>query len=437
VGELMTKHSNKNKKQLIAELQHNAELQDGVQTDVGISYLLQEEYLQKMMAVLPHAIFLVAAQDYLVHMAKFPGSSVEKPIGKTCYKFAYNREKPCAGPECPCVLREAVEKKKMVMLEHRHVAEDGSTRFYEVYGFPLLDANGEVSQIIEYPMDITDRRSVEEQSEVNRSRYQKVFNAATDGIVVIDSTDTILDANPSVCQMFGYTLNEIKKIQGKELAPPEYLPSFSKSIMGMLETGEFFTEIEGIRKDGSRFDLEIKGTLFEEGDIPRMLGHLRDVTQRKKNERALQSREQELLVQAQNLQEANAALKVLLQRREDDRKEFEELLLTNLKALVLPHLESIKETSLTERQQSFLEMLELNLQKIVTPFLQNLKTRVYNLTPAEIKVVDLIKEGKRTKEIAHIMGLSKRTIDFYRYNIRKKLKLDAKTPLNRYLLTLQ
>ena len=85
--------------------------------------------------------------------------------------------------------------------------------------------------------------------------------------------------------MFGYTLDEIKKIQGKQLAPPEYLDSFSKSILGMLETGEFFTEIEGVRKDGSRFDLEIQGTLFEEGNIPRMLGHMRDVTKRNQAER--------------------------------------------------------------------------------------------------------------------------------------------------------
>ena len=560
----MVDYKNMTKQQLIAELQqarqHNAELQDEVQKNEDMSLRLLEGHLQKMMSALPHAIFLLDVQDYMVRIAKTPGSPVERPVGTPCYMAAYHRESPCAGPECPCILQEAVETKKLVVREHRHIAEDGTTRVYEVYGYPLLDANGEVSQIIEYPMDVTDRREAEEQSEVNRSRYQKIFNAATDGIVIIDSTDTILDANPTTCKMFGYTLDEIKKIQGKQLAPPEYLPSFSKSIEEMLETGEFFVEIEGVRKDGSRFDLEIKGTLFEEGDIPRMLGHMRDVTkrnqaerdarlsqmqyenvfnaatdgliimdlgdsiadvnpqmcklfgysrdeflqlhginlvppsaqkafleirkaiqssgrfylettglrkdgstfdmevlgttfaghskqqmlgvfrditQRKENERALQNREQELRVQAQSLQNANAALTVLLQRRDDDRREFEELLLTNFKALVLPHLESIKATSLTTRQQGFLEMLEINLQKILTPFLQNLQVKAHNLTQAEIKVVDLIKEGKRTKEIAQMMGLSKRTIDFYRYNIRKKLNIDDNTPLNTYLLSLK
>jgi PAS domain S-box-containing protein len=434
---MMSDHENSMKQKLIAERQHNAKLQDEELVNEDKSLRLLEGHLQKMMSVLPHAMFLINAQDYLIRSAKFLGSPVERPADIQCYRAIYHREHPCSGPECPCVLQEAAVTKKMVVREHRHVSGDGTVHTYEVYGYPLLDSKGEVSRIIEYPMDITDRRVVEEQSAVDRSRYQKIFAAATDGIVIIDSTDTILDANPKACQMFGYTLDEIKQIQGKQLAPPEYLNSFSKSIMELLETGEFFTEIEGIRKDGSRFDLEIQGTLFEEGDIPRMLGHMRDVTLRKKNERALQSRKQELIVQAQHLQDANAALKVLLQRREDDRKEIEELLLANLKALVLPHLESMKETSLTNRQHGFLEMLEKNLMKIVEPFLQNLKTKVYNLTPAEIKVVDLIKAGKRTKEIAEIMGLSKRTIDTYRYNIRKKLKLDEKTPLNRYLLSLQ
>lgn len=554
----------KNKQQLIDELQQalqrNEELRKALHGGMDRPLLSQEDFSQQMISDLPHAVFLIDAKDYRVLFAKQPDSAIETTNAKLCYQAVYHRDQPCSGSECPCVLKRALHTKKMVVQEHRHVGEDGKIRFYDVYGYPLLNAQGEVTQLIEYPMETTDRRSAEKQSVIDRVRYQKIFNAATEGIVIIDSTDTILDANPKACKMFGYTLEEIKQIQGKQLAPPEYLDSVRKSIMEMLETGESFTEIEGLRKDGSRFDLEIQGTLFEEGDIPRMLGHLRDVTkrnqaqrearisqrqyqnvfnaatdgliimdegdiiadvnpqmcklfgysrkeflqmhgkdlvpssehrafrkigkavrssgrfnlettglrkdgstfdidvqgtrffstseqqmlgifrditERKKNERALQSREQELLEQAQHLQDANAALKVLLQRRDDDRREIEELLLANLKALVLPHLESIKETSLTARQQGFLEMLEINLMKIVAPFLQNLKTKVYNLTPAEIKVVDLIKEGKRTKEIADIMGLSKRTIDAYRYNIRKKLDLDDKTPLNRYLLTLQ
>jgi PAS domain S-box-containing protein len=285
--------------------------------------------------------------------------------------------------------------------------------------------------------DVTRRNRTERNARLSQMQYKNIFNAAADGLVIMNFGDIIADANPQMCKLFGYSQEEFLQLHGRDLSPSTEEHAFIKIREAIQSTGRLHLETIGLRKDGSIFDMEVQGTKFVDHSKQQMLGVFRDITQRKENERALKSREQQLLVQAQHLQDANAALKVLLQHRDDDRKELEELLLTNFKALVLPHLESIKGTSLTDRQKNFLEMLEINLQKIVTPFLKNLKAKLYNLTPAEIKVVDLIKEGKRTKEIADMLGLSKRTIDFYRYNIRKKLKLDEKTPLNRYLLTLQ
>ncbi len=122
MGESMANHNNKNKQQLIAELQQalqrNEELQAGLHSGVDMSHLSQEGFLQTMMAALPHTIFLVDVQDYMVRKAKTPGSSAETPVGTPCYRAAYHREIPCAGPECPCVLQAAVETKKMVMRQH-------------------------------------------------------------------------------------------------------------------------------------------------------------------------------------------------------------------------------------------------------------------------------------------------------------------------------
>ncbi|MBP6939886.1 MAG: helix-turn-helix transcriptional regulator, partial [Deltaproteobacteria bacterium] len=84
-----------------------------------------------------------------------------------------------------------------------------------------------------------------------------------------------------------------------------------------------------------------------------------------------------------------------------------------------------------------LEILESNLNDIVSPFLKKLSSQYLNLTPTEIQVANLIREGKSTKEIAEVLTISERAIEFHRNNIRDKLGLKkSKTNLRSYLMTL-
>jgi len=348
-----------------------------------------------------------------------------------CFNLIYNEKKPCSGTDHPCILEAVKETKKLVMVEHVH-NEKGQRRYYRVFGYPILDNDGNVTHVIEYPLEITEQKHAEKKAEINLAKYKNIFNATTDGLVVIDFEDNIKDANPQLCEMFGYTYAEILQLKGKELTPPEYHHSF-KNIKSDIQTrGEFFTESVGKRKDGSTFHLEVKGTTFIDKDTTQMLGIMRDITERKKFEKALQNHEEDLLKKTQNIEEANAALKVLLKSIEEERKELEKKVIGNFKEMIFPYIETLMETKLNPKQQVCLKIIESNLKKIASPFLDKLK--FYGLSPAEIKVLNFIKEGKRTKEIADIMGLSKRTIDSYRYNIRKKLKISNNLPLTTYLL---
>jgi DNA-binding CsgD family transcriptional regulator len=100
-------------------------------------------------------------------------------------------------------------------------------------------------------------------------------------------------------------------------------------------------------------------------------------------------------------------------------------------------VEKLKATTLDEKQKTFLEILEANLTDIISPFLKKLSSQYLNLTPTEIQVANLIREGKATKEIAEILNISERAIEFHRNNIRDKLGLKkSKTNLRSYLLTL-
>ena len=127
-----------------------------------------------------------------------------------------------------------------------------------------------------------------------------------------------------------------------------------------------------------------------------------------------------------NLEEVNNALRELLKRREEDKSEVEGKVVLNVKELVLPYLEKIKLFNLEPKPKAYLEVLESNLNTIVSPFASRLSSSLLNLTPTEIRVANLVKDGKSTKEIAELFNLSRRTIDVHRDNIRKKLGIKNK-----------
>jgi PAS domain S-box-containing protein len=151
-----------------------------------------------------------------------------------------------------------------------------------------------------------------------------------------------------------------------------------------------------------------------------------EIVERKEAEKKLRKRERELKIKSSNLQEVNTAMKVLLDQREKDRREVEEMVLNNVKELLLPYLEKLKKTKLADLQLAHIRVIETNLDNIISPFLRHLHSKYLNLTPKETRVATLVKEGHTTKEIADLLGMSIAAVEFHRNNIRRKLGLRNK-----------
>jgi len=161
------------------------------------------------------------------------------------------------------------------------------------------------------------------------------------------------------------------------------------------------------------------------------------IAERKRVEAALRKSEAAVKEQVHNLEEVNTALKVLLKRREEDKAELEDKVLSNVKGLVLPYVEALRNTRLDPKQQTYLGIIESHLNSIVSPFSAKLSSKHWGFTPREIQVAALIKEGKTSKEIAELSNVSTRAIEFHRDNIRAKLGLkNKKANLRSSLLSL-
>ncbi|MDO9112007.1 MAG: LuxR C-terminal-related transcriptional regulator, partial [Desulfatirhabdiaceae bacterium] len=162
-----------------------------------------------------------------------------------------------------------------------------------------------------------------------------------------------------------------------------------------------------------------------------------NVTPLKLAEEMIRKRERELALKTRNLEEVNTALRVLVEQREKDKRELEERVVSNVRQLVTRYIDKMKETHLNEHQRTLLGIIESHLKDVISPFLQKASALNIQLTPGEIHVATLVREGLTTKEIAGTLYISAHAVDFHRKNIRSKLGLNRKkSNLRSYLISL-
>ena len=147
-----------------------------------------------------------------------------------------------------------------------------------------------------------------------------------------------------------------------------------------------------------------------------------EVETRRRVEASLRRREAEL-------EEANAALKVLLKRIEDSKADLEEKILTNVNDLVFPYLNRLKRRVNDARARAYVEILEANVSELTSPLSKHLSARYSRLTQTELEVAKLVIQGKTTKMIAEMLSIATSTVDFHRNNIRKKIGIRG-APIN-------
>jgi DNA-binding CsgD family transcriptional regulator len=163
------------------------------------------------------------------------------------------------------------------------------------------------------------------------------------------------------------------------------------------------------------------------GDGPvRVVVSHEDITALKRTEEALRAREAELEEQKQSLEEANIALKVLLKQREADKAELERKVLANIKDLVFPYVEKLKAAPLRPREKTMVEIVDTHLRDVISPFLQQMANAGILLTPQELQVAQLVKDGKTSKEVAALLNIAEATVSFHRKNLRIKFGLKGR-----------
>jgi PAS domain S-box-containing protein len=125
--------------------------------------ILQNEYLNSIMESLTHPFYVIDANDHTIKMANSASGFGPLTRESKCYSLTHRSDKPCDEPEHPCTIREIKRTNKPVILEHIHYDNKGNTKVIEVHGYPIYDKEGKVVEVIEYTIDITERKKQEEE----------------------------------------------------------------------------------------------------------------------------------------------------------------------------------------------------------------------------------------------------------------------------------
>ena len=169
--------------------------------------------------------------------------------------------------------------------EKRFVRKDGAVFWGRLTVYPLRDESGLVTHHIGLVEDVSERRGTKEALQESTERLQAVLNAAVDGIVLIDPLGIIQSVNPSVQKMFGYAPDELVGRNVKVLMPPPWREEHDGYLARYRATGEariigIGREVEGRRRDGSTFPVDLAVSEVRYGGEVFFLGTLRDISER-------------------------------------------------------------------------------------------------------------------------------------------------------------
>ena len=294
----------------------------------------------------------------------------------------------------------------------------------------LVTIDGECCILI-IVTNISVQKSVADALREERDLNNTIISDLPGLFCIVDENFKFIRWNNGFMSITGYSAGEMLGMTALDFHHQSDRSLLSAKIKQGLLHGEFSGEADIVSKDGivRTVLLHLKRLQYE--GKPCILGTGTDITEKKRTENELRSF-------AENLEDANIALRVLINRRNDEQKEIEEKLQANINDLVIPYLRKLKNLPLDDRHTNYLNVLESNLGHVLSPFMRDFLSAHQALTPQEIQIVDLIRKGKKTKEIADMLNASALTIMTHRNNIRKKLNLiDSKINLRSHIMSLK
>jgi DNA-binding CsgD family transcriptional regulator len=284
---------------------------------------------------------------------------------------------------------------------------------------------------------------------------QRFLDFLPDAVLVVDQNGNVIAWNRAIEKLTGIPGEDILGSANYRQAPlfhgqtkPSLIDVALKLKSGTFEGGtakepgegnlqieSFVPELFGGR--GGYIQATASPVFDSDGKLIGAIESIRDISESKRLESTLLEKQRSLREKSRQIEDINTAFRVLLKHREDDHNELEKSIMANLKESIQPHIEKLRKTALDRLQEDCLTAIQKSIGDVLSPFIKGISTKHGDLTPMELQIANLIKEGRSTKEIAEFFHVAEKTVSTHRYNLRIKLGFkNRKTNLRTYLLSL-
>jgi len=394
-------------------------------------------------------IFIVNAEGYLLRVNKnfadMLGYEKNELVGKHILELSPHNSSEFSSKHSASMLNKLLSDGFVENNEMEFVKKEGSFFIAEVNMSGRKDASGKITTYIASVRDISERKSWEQALQEKDALLLSIIHEDPNLIFVKHRSGKYVEVSESLAQLFGASTDYVIGKTDFELAEKRKLSieeaeNIRADDIEVLDSREKkFIEEESITQpDGTiKWYQTTKVPIVQNNSDDYLLGVAVDITHRKQITDLLKEKENELKVRNKDLEELNAALKIVLKQRDTDRRDFEKKVLSSIKNLVEPYLDKLKNFSHVPGHKNFVEIIEANLKEVISPFSMKLSSEYIGLTSSEIKVADLIKKDFSNKEIAEKLNMALETVSSHRKHIRKKLDItNKKTNLNSFLKAL-
>lgn len=211
----------------------------------------------------------------------------EQAVGKNFYELDYP---PDLADKLQRQIQEVITTRRPLKDETPYTSAFG-TRAYEYIFVPLVAGDGAVEAVAGVTRDITERKHAEEALKESESKYRLLMEQASDGIHTYDPRGNIIETNSKLCEMLGYTREELLRLNVKDLIPPDDLASAPLRFDELQAGRTLLTERSLRRRDGTFLPVEISGRMIRDGVLQSIV---RDISERKRVEEELRRAYDEL-----------------------------------------------------------------------------------------------------------------------------------------------
>ena len=201
---------------------------------------------------------------------------------------------PDDRPALKKAVDETIQFNKPYSIDYRIILKDGTTRTLHAQAVLKRDETGTQVVLSGTAQDITERKQAEEKVRQNEVKYRNLFESSRDGIFILDLDGKFIDMNSTAYTRLGYTKEEMLTLHISTLDYPEFAPRVPERMKQIRERGFAVFESAHLRKDGTAMPVEVNSRLIEYEGRTVYLSVIRDITERKQAEQALQEKTRQL-----------------------------------------------------------------------------------------------------------------------------------------------